>query len=479
MDRIHRSNLIIIWIAVLALSGLAYTNFGITTSTITEIIVMVCCGIISTVSYKLNIEDEKKGLFLVLPPAIGTLIFSWLSGGNGIAFFANYVLLAMAATYFIKKIIKYFSIIFISAATVALILDPTIVDGRTGSFGGGITKIVLYIITAVLIFKCVKRGSGIVEESEETLVQIRQNEQLANDISAKLNETINESQSALQVLIEDSRNVSDATEKMSGIVSETARSAADVVESVDSANKDIDDNYSLAMQMDKGFANVLGAVDKGNGAVVEAKEFITGMEGTVSGAKSATESLLDEMGRISSILDEIDSIAEQTNLLSLNASIEAARAGESGRGFAVVADEIRNLSLSSSSAASNIGTIIEQLKQRVVDVAKEISEGAEAAGKSVGKVDDILTFFENITSTTNAAKENVDREYEIIEHIREQFGQIRRNMDAMVASTKDSTDAISEISGTVEEQNTAIDNISEKMGRIVNLSNELETSFTR
>ena len=95
------------------------------------------------------------------------------------------------------------------------------------------------------------------------------------------------------------------------------------------------------------------------------------------------------------------------------------------------------------------------------------------------KVEDILTVFEKITDTTNAAKENVDREYEIIEHIRGQFAQIRRNMDAMVAGTNDSTDAISEIAGTVDEQNTAIRNITDEMDRIVELSGELETQFKK
>ena len=477
--KIHKTNLIIIWSAIAALIGLAFANFGASRTSLIETAVMVVCGIISTAGYFMNIDDVKKGLILVMPPALGTLIFSGLSGGNGVAFFANFVLLAMAAAYFMKKTILWFSVPYSAISFIILLIDPKVIDGKTGSFGGGLTKLVLYIISAVLIYNCVKRGSGIVEETEETLDMVKKNADIANDISGKLNSAIVKSQDVVQILVDASRNVEQSTRRMGELVEVTADTAAEVVVSVDSANKDIDNNYQLAKQMDEGFEGVLSAVRDGNDAVVTAKDFISGMEVTVSGAKTSTESLLEEMSRITSILDEINSIASQTNLLSLNASIEAARAGEHGRGFAVVADEIRQLSEQSAGAANNIGNILEQLKDRIKEVAGEITNGAEAASSSVEKVEDILAVFERITETTRAAKENVDQEYGIIDNVRAQFEQIRKNMDAMVASTKDSTEAISGISGTVEDQNLAIQNISGEMDRIVVLSEELETQFKK
>jgi len=379
----------------------------------------------------------------------------------------------MISTYFLKKLLLYFSIPFVALSAIALVIDPRIVDGSTGSFGGGMTKVALFVITAVLTYSCVKRGSLIVDETTETLEIVKNNATLAENIAQQLNSTIVKSQDVVQVLVDASKNVETSTGRMGKLMETTSTAASDVVTSVDNANKDIDDNQNLAKQMDEGFSNVLQAVNSGTDTIVIAKEFIGGMEATVSGAKTSTESLLDEMSKITSILDQINSIASKTNLLSLNASIEAARAGEHGRGFAVVADEIRQLSEQSAKASNNIGSILEQLRERITDVAKEITAGAEAAGNSVEKVEDILKVFETITDTTGAAKEKVDQEYTIIEHIRKQFDQIRANIDAMITVTGDGTNAISEISDTVSDQNEAIRNITSEMNKIVELSTEL------
>ena len=477
MKNIHKTNLIIIWIAVVALIGLAVSNFGITASTINEAVVMILSGIISSVAYGLKLDDLKKGLLITMPPAIGTLVFSWIDGGNSIAFIANFVLLSMTAAYFNRHIIRFFSIAFSVLSLIMLLIDYKIIDGYKGSFGGGATKIALFVITAVMLYKCVKRGSDMVEETESALNVVKENASLATAISENLNSNILNSKDEVQVLVNGSKNVENATEKMATVMETTANIASSVVTSVENADKEIDENYKIALEMDKGFKGVMDAVENGNEAIVKAKDFIIGMETTVSGAKTSTETLLDEMNRITSILDEINSIASQTNLLSLNASIEAARAGEHGKGFAVVADEIRKLSEDSAGAAGNIGQILEQLKSRIGGVAKEITDGAGAAEASVEKVDDILKVFESISSTANAAKENAVKEYEIINHVKERFEEIKSNMDAMVSSTNDSKDALYGISDTVNEQNNAIVNITEEVKKIAELSEQLRESF--
>jgi methyl-accepting chemotaxis protein len=80
----------------------------------------------------------------------------------------------------------------------------------------------------------------------------------------------------------------------------------------------------------------------------------------ISSSKQSVETMffIDDMiqqfGKVFSLLSQVENLADQTNLLALNAAIEAARAGEAGRGFAVVANEVRSLSINSSELNKDI-----------------------------------------------------------------------------------------------------------------------------
>ncbi len=76
IQKTHKTNFIIICVAIIGLIGLAFGNFGPSRTTIIETIVMLICGAISTVGYFLKLTDTLKALLLVMPAAIGTLIFS-------------------------------------------------------------------------------------------------------------------------------------------------------------------------------------------------------------------------------------------------------------------------------------------------------------------------------------------------------------------------------------------------------------------
>src|SRR5258707_798706 len=92
-----------------------------------------------------------------------------------------------------------------------------------------------------------------------------------------------------------------------------------------------------------------------------------------AGSTDATmQGLADNAGRISVVIDLIQTIASQTNLLALNATIEAARAGEAGRGFAVDASEVKSLANPTAKATDKTRWQIANMRQRTTSAVGAI-----------------------------------------------------------------------------------------------------------
>lgn len=118
----------------------------------------------------------------------------------------------------------------------------------------------------------------------------------------------------------------------------------------------------------------LSSVQKLSSNVDDMAQKTTDVASSVNGLSTSAE-------QIGGIVKLIKEIADQTNLLALNAAIEAARAGEQGRGFAVVADEVRKLAERTTSATSEISTLVNAIQQETTCAQAKIEITPENINK--------------------------------------------------------------------------------------------------
>ncbi len=479
IKKLHKTNLIIVWIGIAAMIAMCFvaTAGDAMFAAINGIVVLLVAGVISLLSYMFIKDDLKKAMGIVLAPALATTAYSYIVGGNSVAFLCNYLFIAMMALYFEENYIKYFLIVMGVDGVVCAIFFPAVIDGSNYSFAGALTKVILLVFEGVMLIFSVRRGRSFVDKAEETLAIVQENGEAANSIAKNLNDAIASCKTGVDDLVTQANSVTEASDQMGKVVESTTNATITFSEKINAANEEVNKNYEMAKELEKSFDQVRESVDNGDREVNLFKEDLGNMVEVVTEAQTATDGLISEMTKITSITDEINSIAGQTNLLSLNASIEAARAGEAGKGFAVVADEIRQLAEQSSSAADNIKEILDGLTHTTGQVSNKINAGAEAAQDGVEKMGGLLEVFEGIRHSTVEAENAVSEQYSVIENIRQNFAAIQDEIETLVATNEENSAMIQSITESISQQQDSVTEVESEINGIAGLSDDLKTQF--
>lgn len=297
-------------------------------------------------------------------------------------------------------------------------------------------------------------SSGVMEGSREIMqgAEIQINATEATSVSIEqMNSSIRSVAETSESLAGASKESAEAIQQMAFAMDEIAKNMTILNSSVEEASssilwmsssvKKIDENVetllgeaettsSAMIQMDQSLyqmrENVLQTVDFSHEVSVNADTGKRTVEMTMDGMTRIKEYSM-EVGRairnlqkqtenIGRFLNVIDEVAEQTNLLALNAAIIAAQAGEHGKGFGVVANEIKELADRTAASTHEIHEIIKALQSDGKTAVEAINIGnarveegvvlSKSAHDALGKiVESISNSTQKITFVANTMEE--------------------------------------------------------------------------
>ncbi|MEC5215618.1 methyl-accepting chemotaxis protein [Actimicrobium sp. GrIS 1.19] len=152
--------------------------------------------------------------------------------------------------------------------------------------------------------------------------------------------------------------------------------------------------------------------------------------------------------KIVDIITVIDGIAFQTNILALNAAVEAARAGEQGRGFAVVATEVRSLAHRSAAAAKEIKFLIDASVESADEGAKLVDQAGSTMREivaSVRQVSDIIADITNASDEQSAGIGQINQAITQMEQVTQQNAALVEEAAAASASLQDQATELADV----------------------------------
>jgi methyl-accepting chemotaxis protein len=211
-----------------------------------------------------------------------------------------------------------------------------------------------------------------------TLAKQQQAAERIAGATTELTRGIAEATEAARLLQKSVQEISSGAEETSSACEESLAAVEKITERIGTQRESSEQMRSLVGELQDLSAQTrlgIGAMLVNVGSAADRQE---------ASVKTISE-LEKQAEEIGEIVKTVARIADQTNLLALNAAIEAARARQHGKGFAVVADEVRTLAETSEKSATEIRTLIDDIRTAVTSVSDGVGKSAESSRAEVAK----------------------------------------------------------------------------------------------
>ncbi|NMA86967.1 MAG: hypothetical protein GX968_06550 [Tissierellia bacterium] len=185
-------------------------------------------------------------------------------------------------------------------------------------------------------------------------------------------------------------------------------------------------------------------------------------------------SISSKIQEINKVVDMVKDISHQTNLLALNAAIEAARAGEYGRGFSVVAEEVGKLAEITEEATVSINKMVEEFGEDINNLLNGLNQGIIEEEKDSNLAKNTQQSFEETNSSLETVINTIDATDEKLERQIQEMDTIINNLKVISNISEGTVSATQEISATVEEQTSSMDNINNNANNLDRMTRDLE-----
>ena len=309
----------------------------------------------------------------------------------------------------------------------------------------------------------------------------------ADTLKNKLNEVISATLNLSGEVTKSGDNLSTSAQTASHVSTQVAEAVGDISKGAVSQAESVETSASNTNEMGDSIDEIGVSVEDLSSATTQmltaAKRTVEALDGLMEQNKTVMASMMDidaqikatnnAVKKIADASHSITEISSQTNLLSLNASIEAARAGDYGKGFGVVANEIGLLAQQSSTAATTINEIVEDLVSDSTKSMEIIEELNAAFNEQSSQLTSTKSDMDGVVTGVNSVEQNTQTISDKINMLNSSKAQLIDLIAELSAISQQNAASTEETNASMEELNATFSLISNSATDLKELADNL------